>query len=311
MGQRSQIYVRITQRDKDDEIRQDLVPMYYGWNYGERMVSRVASTVEWLENSARYYFSGNHREKLEKILSVNFDMKDVVDARNIFLDTADLYADKKAYPKGAALNDEIFWGQDNNDGKAFIDVYVDDKKDEVTIRTCFTDSELRKPLSAMEYLDWNLGEDDKTWFVVNREKPLEEFDWETVDYTLKNTFFIKQHSELMSERKLQEFLDCNYDKAFNEKLVQNLALGSTNYKMATCLRQIYGHLLEENVKPSEADVYLLASKCLKHYEKMPPTTNLWDFAKEFAQSDDEIISLKKLDDQTELGEEEQDYDERT
>lgn len=50
------------------------------WNYGERMVSRVAHTVEWLAGATyrSICLSPEFRERLVMYLSVNFDMMDVM-----------------------------------------------------------------------------------------------------------------------------------------------------------------------------------------------------------------------------------------
>ena len=47
MGQRSQIFVRYQETDGTRK----LVARYYGWNYGERMISRARHTIEWLKEN--------------------------------------------------------------------------------------------------------------------------------------------------------------------------------------------------------------------------------------------------------------------
>lgn len=67
MSQKSAIAVVI-----DDK---PVVMRWYSWNYGERMVSRVAHTVEWLGRTID--LSAEYIERLTMYLSVNFDMMDV------------------------------------------------------------------------------------------------------------------------------------------------------------------------------------------------------------------------------------------
>lgn len=45
MGQRSQIFVRFEKELGEKEI----VARYFNWNYGERMISRVYHTIDWIK----------------------------------------------------------------------------------------------------------------------------------------------------------------------------------------------------------------------------------------------------------------------
>ena len=45
MGQRSQIFVRFEKEFGEKEI----VARYFNWNYGERMISRVYHTIDWIK----------------------------------------------------------------------------------------------------------------------------------------------------------------------------------------------------------------------------------------------------------------------
>ena len=73
MGQRSQIYVRYTMDGKHY-----LTARYFQWNYGERMISRCRYSLEWINEMAKhYYLFTTNKGQLERILEVNFDMKDV------------------------------------------------------------------------------------------------------------------------------------------------------------------------------------------------------------------------------------------
>ena len=49
MGQRSQIYVRL----KDKEGNKYLIAKYFQWNYGERMISRAKYGIEYCKNRNR------------------------------------------------------------------------------------------------------------------------------------------------------------------------------------------------------------------------------------------------------------------
>ena len=68
MGQRSQIYVRYTKDNKHY-----LTARYFGWNYGERMISRCRYSLEWIKEMARHdWLFTTEKTKLERILEVNF-----------------------------------------------------------------------------------------------------------------------------------------------------------------------------------------------------------------------------------------------
>ena len=116
MGQRSQIYVRWNTNDG----KKFLVPRYYQWNFGTRMISRAKGILEWLKGSGQYLYSTLHNdnvEKLRRIMDVNFDYKDVVLGRDII--------DEWLEFRDADFSDWVFTGQDNNDGQLFIDMIVE------------------------------------------------------------------------------------------------------------------------------------------------------------------------------------------
>ena len=75
MGQRSQIYIRIASEYDKTPI---LYAKYYGWNYGERMISRARHGIEYIKAYLEYKSDKNTQEKINKIFDVNFDMKDVI-----------------------------------------------------------------------------------------------------------------------------------------------------------------------------------------------------------------------------------------
>ena len=82
MGQRSQIYIRYNVNDKSGQNYKGLIARYFGWNYGERMISRARYIIEEIQNEfMRYKWFFGDKEKLEKLkrfCETNFDMKDIV-----------------------------------------------------------------------------------------------------------------------------------------------------------------------------------------------------------------------------------------
>lgn len=81
MGQRSQIFVRYQETDGTRK----LVARYYGWNYGECMISRARHTIEWLKEN--YELISFYAEKIPRILDTNFDMGDCVISSDILKST--------------------------------------------------------------------------------------------------------------------------------------------------------------------------------------------------------------------------------
>lgn len=70
MGQRSQIFVRFEKELGEKEI----VARYFNWNYGERMISRVYHTIDWIK---RHFKLPIYHENGSKYFNYSFneDMK--------------------------------------------------------------------------------------------------------------------------------------------------------------------------------------------------------------------------------------------
>lgn len=212
MGQRSQIYVRVTNPVTKKKY---LIARYFQWNYGERMVSRVRGTIEWIEGrlesdlACRNFASTietnacSERTILERIIDVNFDMHDIVASRDIIKEYTEDYYDDNFQ--------DVFTGQDNNDGQAFIDVsFVEDGRTTIwgedspkyvpVIKYVFTEyCTGKKPLTATEYLNWNYHRDD--W--------KESLDVDTIEYTSDNIDYMDEH-QLMTEAEVEEFRSYDY-----------------------------------------------------------------------------------------------------
>lgn len=60
MGQRSQIYIRIWDKDKENP---KLYAKYYGWNFGERMISRARHGIEYIKSYMEYISLESTQEK--------------------------------------------------------------------------------------------------------------------------------------------------------------------------------------------------------------------------------------------------------
>lgn len=191
MGQRSQIYIRIADEYKGYP---KLYAKYYGWNFGERMISRARHGIEYIKEYLEYKSDPNTQEKINRIFDVNFDMKDIIVTSDVIKEWAEQFQDvytSKEY---------IFECVDNNDGKLFIDITKDNQ-----IKYCFTNRDL-KILSPKKYMDW----DFENW-----ENP-EYLDKEDVEICKNNIKYIKENAKQMTQEELQEFIEFDYSKQINE-----------------------------------------------------------------------------------------------
>lgn len=187
MGQRSQIFVRY-RHNKESK----LIATHLQWNYGERMVSRARYTMEWLSCYSDGYANMIYlyENKLRRIIEVNFDMKDVV----IGDDIVKYFMENNRKPDNN-MNDLVFYGYANNDGRLFIDYLPDGK-----IKYAFTGSEFSDTVMDTEhYMLWNLGEDWRS-----------EMDDDDLECYEKNRKWIEEHAELMTWEELHEFIADNY-----------------------------------------------------------------------------------------------------
>ena len=186
MGQRSQIFVRY-----EENGQKKMIARYYQWNYGERMISRARYGIEWLKDMYKYTFE--FERKLYRILDTNFDMIDCVISSDIIKE----FIDNGWGNDGYTLNSFLFYQQDNNDGKLFIDVLSDG-----TIKYAFLDYDNKRIMSGTEYMKWDRG---KGW-----KNPTEYFDQEDIDICIKNIKEINKMAKKMIADEVKEFMEMDY-----------------------------------------------------------------------------------------------------
>ena len=198
MGQRSQIYVRWNERNGD----MYLVPRYYQWNYGTRMISRARGIIEWLKGSGAYLDCGNE-EKLRRIMDVNFDYKDVVLGH-------DIIEEWKEYCNGLDFNNTVFFGQDNNDGKLLIDMHIDwgENEEKITFKYAFLTDENDSPvMNGDEYMQWDEGGYEGSGYKAWRDNPYLKKE---IKYTERNIKWINKHAKLMTAEEVNRFTSYKY-----------------------------------------------------------------------------------------------------
>lgn len=186
MGQRSQIYIRIW----DKENKPTLYAKYFQWNYGERMISRAKYGIEYIKDSIEYLGIKSVQEKINKIFDINFDMKDVALTCDIIKEWAEQFPNED-------FNTMVFEQQDNNDGKLFVDVHENGE-----IKYCLTDYDF-KILPPNTYMDW----EDENWEVSK---------YVDVETCKKNIEYINENAKLMTDKELQEFIHYNYIEQANK-----------------------------------------------------------------------------------------------
>ncbi len=187
MGQRSQIYIRYNKKL--------VIANYYQWNYGERMISRARHGIEYIKDNLLEYrnFIFNdpfQMERLSRIFDTNFDMKDVQISTNIIEEWKDQFFDDN-------FNDVVFWWQDNNDGRLFVDILEDG-----TIKYAFLgyDCDAKNIMSAAKYMDW----DSKDWrnseYIDNEQKKQCEDNLKTIE----------EMATLMTKEEIEDFINFDY-----------------------------------------------------------------------------------------------------
>lgn len=206
MGQRSQIYILI----KDKDNNKTLIAKYFQWNFGERMISRTRYGIEYIKRSIEYINQKSVQERINKIFDINFDMQDVALSQDIIQETREDFWGNKQF-----TNDYIFLNQDNNDGKLFIE--CDQNFGE--IKLCFTDYDINI-LTPNEYMKWDMGDN---WSSDNFYNDIQmDKDWqEKIPVCEDNIKFINENVKLMDEVELEQFIKGDY----------SMQIGDSKFKM--------------------------------------------------------------------------------
>lgn len=199
MGQRSQIYVRF-----NDNGNKKLIARYFGWNYGERMVSRARYTMEWLIEHKDYLCLPTQQNNLFRIMETNFDMIDCVSSTDIIQEYIEYQDDND--DELIDFKNMVFNSQDNNDGQLYIDVTEDG------IKYAFIDpydlhSEIMNP---EEYMDWDCRTDTVPWKMNLKSKIIKVFN--------NNVKWIQNNAKLMTGEELKEFKEYDYSWQLPEKI---------------------------------------------------------------------------------------------
>lgn len=190
MGMRSQIYVRYSTNEEYGKKR--LVARYFQWNYGHHMISRLRYTADWLKNNYKYLPDIRPEEDLIHILETNFDFIDRTRSINIINEIKEYVLEGKKYT--SSVNNNLFFGQDNNDGVLFIDVDINGKIKYALLDVSHPD----RIMDARKYIAWD--------GVLN--------DTEVKRDVEKNRKWIKENIEVMNDDDLKNFIEYDYSDSF-------------------------------------------------------------------------------------------------
>lgn len=192
MGQRSQIYVRIYNKENPDCPY--LIARYFQWNYGQGMISRARHTLDFIKEHKDYI--SYYTTIIPKYLEVNFDTKGITDSSDLFQEYCKFGKDHYS------LADYLFT-QDNNDGTLWIDIRKNGIK--YAFLDCVSPLGLSEssiePLSANEYMNFDV----EGW--NTDESCLDENRLELVTDNIKA---ISKAAKLMTAREIWKFVNTDY-----------------------------------------------------------------------------------------------------
>lgn len=201
MGQRSQIYLKYP---IGDDGKFGLIANYYGWCYGERLVSRAAWAVRYLSGMIypEYSFiTDDCVEKMRRFLDVNFDMHDV-------LLGYDLVAEYDP-DSGSTFCDSVF-SQPNNDGRLFLNCVLREEEGRKVceVHYCFTDVDYNI-LTAEQYMEWESESMYDHWRNLLPHDAIATCD--------QNMEFIQENAILMDREELENLIHFPYENAPKKK----------------------------------------------------------------------------------------------
>lgn len=178
MGERSNIFVRIRskKRTKDKKYTYGtFFGLYYQWCYGERMISRLRSAIDFANTYLSGWSYGEYAVEptrismFKRFLAVNFDMRDIAEPVDIIQDAIDNV--KQGYLSSKA---DIF-DQAENHGFIYIDISLDDPdkqfgNNEPKINYAFVSNECRSTkfpdpvMSVTQFADRDIGDGERKWY---------------------------------------------------------------------------------------------------------------------------------------------------
>lgn len=243
MGERSDIFVRIRVKEKKTATNykhQAFFGLYYQWCYGERMISRLRSAINFAESHIVGWHGGyscaeDRLELFKWYLGVNFDMQDIMKPLDLIPDAVDDVM--QGYDTAKA---DIF-NQAENHGYIYLDITVDDPDDRSednkgsTIKYAFVQGEwhnkknpLPPVMSVEQFADWDIADNERKWYEPNPNWDKEDNSWghchkkrfleEIVPTAKKNIEEINKSASVMTEDERKEFV--KFGRAYTRKILR-------------------------------------------------------------------------------------------
>ena len=228
MGERSDFFVRIRAKEKTSDRfykHQAFFGLYYQWCYGERMISRLRSAIDFVESDisgrhGSYAITKEQIDRFKRYLGINFDMRDFVDTTDLIPYTVDDIINGFDTAKS-----DIF-DQAENHGYIYLDITLDDPdqkfgENPAKIKYAFVDSEYHSkkhplpPIRSVEsFADHDIGDDERKWYEPDPSwadkswgaSHKESFLNELVPTAKKNIEEINKSATLMTEDDRKEFV---------------------------------------------------------------------------------------------------------
>jgi hypothetical protein len=243
MGERSDIFVRIRVKENKKATtykHQAFFGLYYQWCYGERMISRLRSAINYAESHVcgwhgGYACSEETVELFKRYLAINFDMQDILKPVDLVPDAVDDVM--QGYDTAKA---DIF-NQAENHGYIYLDITVDDPDDRsddnkgATIKYAFVQGEwhnkknpLPPVMSVEQFADWDIADNERKWYEPDPDWDREDNSWghnhkkhfleEIVPTAKKNIEEINKSASVMTEDERKEFV--KFGRAYTRKLLK-------------------------------------------------------------------------------------------
>ena len=239
MGERSNIFVRIRAKERSSDKNykhETFFGLYYQWCYGERMISRLRSAINFVENNiggcrGEWAVSDEQISKFKRYLAINFDMQDIVEPVDLIPNAIERV--KQGYDNAKA---DIF-AQYENHGYIYIDITLDDPdkkfgENNAKIKYAFVDNEYKGNdgkvphiRSVENFADHDMGNDERKWYEPapywdehGMTTHKEHFLNEIVPTAKKNIEEINNSATLMTEDDRKNFV--KFGRAFTRKILK-------------------------------------------------------------------------------------------
>lgn len=244
MAERSNIFVRISAKKCTSDTNgkngkmATFFGLYYDWCYGERMISRLRSAIDFANKHisgwyGEYVVRKDQIDRFKQYLAVNFDMRDIAT-------TVDLVDDlRNDVMRGNATEKADIFDQPEDHGFIYIDITLDGSTKrfgdtKVKIKYAFVDNEYKEndgtvpPVrSVKNFADHDIGNDERKWYEPDpywdeRKMPIykERFLNEIVPTAKKNMDVIDSSATLMTEDDRKDFV--KFGRAYTRKMLEEL-----------------------------------------------------------------------------------------